>query len=234
MAAMLFIFVSFAAADGPTLINLIQLAQPGAAGTILNTDSNGDVAWTGLNSLFTGGTGVTVEADGTITNDNPDQTVTFAETGAISITGTYPNFNVDVTENDGSDTNESQGMGLSGSSFPKVTLDAANGAGGGEFILKGTGALNFSVNGDSIIANVPDSAAPTLTVDRYEETLASSSTSITVSGFTPSETTTLVFVDGVQMDIGAGQDATLSGSTYTFSSSLVSGQKFLAKHISVQ
>jgi len=76
-------------------------------------------------------------------------------------------------------------------------------------------------------------AAPTVNVVRYEEVVASSTSTITVSGFTPGANDTFVYVDGVFMDIGTGEDATLSGSTYTFSTALQSGQKVVVRKITL-
>jgi hypothetical protein len=47
-----------------------------------------------VTSPLTGGTGISVASDGTITNDSPDQTVALTGTGATTVTGTYPNFTV--------------------------------------------------------------------------------------------------------------------------------------------
>ena len=47
-----------------------------------------------VTSPLTGGTGISVASNGTITNDSPDQTVALTGTGATTVTGTYPNFTV--------------------------------------------------------------------------------------------------------------------------------------------
>ena len=47
-----------------------------------------------VTSPLTGGTGISVASNGTITNDSPDQTVALTGTGATTITGTYPNFTI--------------------------------------------------------------------------------------------------------------------------------------------
>jgi len=230
--AILTIFLAFADV-GPTLINLVELAKPGANNTMLETNAAGDVAWTAKNSVYSGGTGITIAADGTITNIAPDQVVAFTESGIADVTGTYPNFNVDATEVDGSVTNEAQTISAAGSTSPTINLTAAGGAGGGTVTLAASGSASLSRVGNTITIDATASGAPSLTRTRYEEEVSSSTTTITVSGFTPDATLTDVYVDGVHMDIGAGEDATLSGNTYTFSSSLVSGQKFLAKHLSI-
>ena len=50
-----------------------------------------------VTGVLTGGTGISIASNGTITNDSPDQTVALTGTGATTITGTYPNFTIDST-----------------------------------------------------------------------------------------------------------------------------------------
>lgn len=57
--------------------------------------------WTGVANTFTGGTGISV-ASGTITNTLPDQVVTIAGAGGVSVSGTYPAFT--ITGTGGSET----------------------------------------------------------------------------------------------------------------------------------
>jgi len=51
-----------------------------------------------VTSPLTGGTGISIASNGTITNDSPDQTVALTGTGATTVTGTYPNFTIDSTD----------------------------------------------------------------------------------------------------------------------------------------
>lgn len=232
MAVMAFILslMSF----GPTLINLVELAKPGGNNEVLETNATGVVAWTAKNSLFSGGTDVEVLADGTINNLASDQVVALTESGAANVTGTYPNFNIDVTEADGSETNESQGFGAGGTTNITLTVDPAGGAGGGTVTLIPAGGISFSRAGDDVTISSTTSSAPTVNNTSYEEEMASSINTVTVSGFTPDEVSTFVWVDGVKMRIGAGKDATLSGSTYTFASPLAVGQVFEAVKTNLQ
>ena len=52
------------------------------------------VANADIRALFSGGTEITIESDGTINNDAPDQVVSITGTGKCSATGTYPDFTV--------------------------------------------------------------------------------------------------------------------------------------------
>ena len=69
----------------------------------VDTDNNPTTIAHGETLTFTGGTGIstTTTADGTITitNDNPDQTVSLTGSGATSVSGTYPNFTISSTDN---------------------------------------------------------------------------------------------------------------------------------------
>jgi hypothetical protein len=47
-----------------------------------------------VTSPLTGGTGISIASNGTITNDSPDQTVALTGAGGTSVTGTYPNFTI--------------------------------------------------------------------------------------------------------------------------------------------
>jgi hypothetical protein len=56
--------------------------------------SDASVTAADVTSVLTGGTGISIASNGTITNDSPDQTVALTGTGATTITGTYPNFTI--------------------------------------------------------------------------------------------------------------------------------------------
>ena len=47
-----------------------------------------------VTGVLTGGTGISIASNGTITNDSPDQTVSLTGAGGTSVTGTYPNFTI--------------------------------------------------------------------------------------------------------------------------------------------
>ena len=59
--------------------------------------SDASVTAANVTGVLTGGTGISIASNGTITNDSPDQTVALTGTGATTITGTYPNFTIDST-----------------------------------------------------------------------------------------------------------------------------------------
>jgi len=56
--------------------------------------SDASVTAANVTGVLTGGTGISIASNGTITNDSPDQTVALTGTGATTITGTYPNFTI--------------------------------------------------------------------------------------------------------------------------------------------
>ena len=102
--------------------------------------------------------------------------------------------------------------------------------GSGTVTLAQGSGITLSRTGNTITI-AASASAPTISIARYEEIATGGQTTVTVSGFTPLTTNTLVFLDGVQMDWGAGEDITLSGSTITFLTALVAGQKVVVKQI---
>ena len=69
----------------------------GADGADGADGSDASVTAANVTGVLTGGTGISIASNGTITNSLPDQTVALTGTGATSITGTYPNFTIDST-----------------------------------------------------------------------------------------------------------------------------------------
>lgn len=69
----------------------------------------------GTEAAYTAGTGIGVSGN-VITNTSPDQTVTLTGGGSTSVTGTYPNFTINSTDNNsgGTVTSLTAGTGLSG------------------------------------------------------------------------------------------------------------------------
>ena len=109
-----------------------------------------------VTGVLTGGTGISIASNGTITNDSPDQTVALTGTGATTITGTYPNFTIDstnttytvgdggLTTNDFTDADHSKLDGIEASA--DVT-DTVNVTAAGALMTTGgqlTGDITFS------------------------------------------------------------------------------------------
>ena len=221
----LFLFLGLAI--GQTKIDVTKLLKPGANSTFLYTNASGAVTWGNAAGFFTAGTGISLSGN-TIINSAPDQTVTFTNTAGITTTGTYPNFTITAT--DASATNELQTIAVSGTTSPVITLSN----GGGTFTLAATGGAAWSVSGSTITLTQGATSLPTVDHQTYREVLASAGTTVTVTGFTPNTSNTEVYVDGVLMESGAGNDYTLSGSVYTFLYTLNAGQKVVVKKLRVQ
>ena len=94
-----------AQASANSILNLT--AATGAAGTeVIYNASTGvltvprgdkgetDITAANVTGVLTGGTGISIASNGTITNDSPDQTVALTGTGATTVTGTYPSFTI--------------------------------------------------------------------------------------------------------------------------------------------
>ena len=109
-----------------------------------------------VTSPLTGGTGISIASNGTITNDSPDQTVTLTGTGATTITGTYPNFTINsanttytvgdggLTTNDFTDADHSK---LDGIEANADVTDTVNVTAAGALMTTGgqlTGDITFS------------------------------------------------------------------------------------------
>ena len=94
----------------------------GTAGQVIETDGAGVLSFASIGgvSSLTAGTGISVDVttgDITITNSEPDQTVTLTDGAGITITGTYPSFTIDCDITQYTDTDArlalSAGTGIS-------------------------------------------------------------------------------------------------------------------------
>lgn len=224
----LFTLFSLALHAQETRINAVRLIKAGANNTILQTNSSGAVEWAVKNSVYSAGTGISVSSAGVIANTSPDQTVSITGAGIANVTGTYPNFTITATEVDGSTTNEIQTLSVAGTTSPTFTLS------GQATTIGFTAGSGISLNRSGNNIEIASSTTGTLVGQRFEEIISSPTSTVAVTGFTPNASTSLVFVDGVMIDIGTGEDATLSGSTYTFASPLLAGQKVIVRHFTVQ
>ncbi len=84
-----------------------MLRSSGAtANQLLVANGAGGFAYQNVSSLLTAGTGTSISSSGVITNNAPDQIVSFDANGIVTITGSYPNFSISAVEADGSITNE--------------------------------------------------------------------------------------------------------------------------------
>jgi hypothetical protein len=210
-----------------TRIDPARLLRPGANATFLVTNGSGALTWANAVAVLSAGTGITISGN-TITNSAPDQTVSITGATGLTVTGTYPNFT--LTPADPSATNELQTIAAGDGSGSDRTITLSN-SGGTVTLAQGSGiALTRSGNTITVAASA---SAPTVTIQRFEDVPASNTTTVTVSGFTPLTTDTMVFVDGVHMDWGSGEDITLSGSVVTFASAVLAGQKIIIKKITV-
>ncbi len=66
----------------------------GADGTDGTDGTDASVTAANVTGVLTGGTGISIASNGTITNDSPDQTVALTGAGGTSVSGTYPNFTI--------------------------------------------------------------------------------------------------------------------------------------------
>jgi hypothetical protein len=89
------------------------------SGTTLSI-SNGNNVNLPSAPVYSAGSGIDITGT-TISNTAPDQTVSLSGSGATSVSGTYPNFTINSTDNvndaDASTTNEIQNLSLSGNTL---------------------------------------------------------------------------------------------------------------------
>lgn len=135
-----------------------------------------------------------------------------------------------ISATDNSVTNEIQALTAGDGSGSDITLLLS--LSGGTVTLKAGTDMSITRSGNDITFT-NTAAVPDVSVLRYEEVTTTAATTITVTGFTPDVDDTLLFVDGVYMDVGTGEDATLAGSTYTFTNALAIGQKVVVRKITL-
>lgn len=82
----------------------VQVTSP-TSGNVLIYDASTSPIGVWKNANLTAGTGISITNGAgsvTITNSAPDQTVAISGTAPVSVTGTYPNFTVSMTQSSGS------------------------------------------------------------------------------------------------------------------------------------
>jgi hypothetical protein len=79
--------------DGLSLTTTI-IDVGGGYGITVNAD-NIEVANSDIRGLFSAGNSISISNSGVITNNAPDQLVSIAGTGKVTVTGTYPSFTID-------------------------------------------------------------------------------------------------------------------------------------------
>ncbi len=82
----------------------VRITSP-TSGNVLIYDASTSPIGVWKNANLTAGTGISITnaaSSITITNSSPDQTVAISGTAPVSVTGTYPNFTVSMTQSSGS------------------------------------------------------------------------------------------------------------------------------------
>ncbi|MDB4416993.1 hypothetical protein N9232_00450 [Akkermansiaceae bacterium] len=149
--------LTLTAATGDAGTNVSYNASTGVLTVPRGADgTDASVTAANVTGVLTGGTGISIASNGTITNDSPDQTVALTGTGATTITGTYPNFTINsvnttytvgdggLTTNDFTDADHSKLNGIE--AIADVT-DTANVTAAGAAMLTGatfTGDVLFN------------------------------------------------------------------------------------------
>jgi hypothetical protein len=178
----------------------------------------------------------TLTTSGSITLGTTSLTYARSNRAAQATAGTYgsatqvPVFVLNPDGTISSVTNTTiTGQTISASGSAGTFAIDLSGGGGSVGIIQGSG-VNISRSGNNITI-AASASAPVISIARYEEISTNGQTTVTVTGFTPTTADTMVFVDGVHMDWGAGEDITVSGSVITFATALVASQKIVVKKI---
>jgi hypothetical protein len=137
---------------------------------------------TGGGAIYTAGDGIEIDVDNTIINNAPDKTVTISGTGSASVTGTYPNFNIDVPEGEaGAITKDSfVSIGTQLQYQLSVTPTSATYT---EVFISGVyqEASTYTLSGDTITLSTPPDAGDTIEIVTFG--LGSSGSGINTDNF---------------------------------------------------
>ena len=94
--------ISISPVDGTGVVTINSTSQGGVTSLIAGANITldpatglGDVTITSADTIYTAGIGIDITNE-VITNTEPDQVVSITGTGVAVVTGTYPDFNVDV------------------------------------------------------------------------------------------------------------------------------------------
>jgi len=129
-------------------------------GQVLKYDGTYWIPASDENTTYTAGSGINITGT-TINNNAPDQTVVLSGSGATTVSGTYPNFNISSTDNDGQtlsihnntltisdgntvylpDYTAETGIAINGT-FPNFTIENTNP--GDAIQITGTGATSVT------------------------------------------------------------------------------------------
>jgi len=121
-----------------TLPDIPVTVTGNGATTVTGTYPNFTISSTDNNTTYTGGTGIIVGPDHSITNSAPDKTVALTGSGSTTVTGTYPNFTISSTDNN---TTYTGGTGIIVGPDHSITNTAPN------IPVSLTGSGNTTVNG---------------------------------------------------------------------------------------
>ncbi|MEQ9440607.1 MAG: hypothetical protein RIG62_16260 [Cyclobacteriaceae bacterium] len=114
-----------------TSVNLSANAP--ATGQVLkwNAGSSQWEAQADSNTEYTAGTGININGSNQLINTAPDQPISLAGAGGVSVSGTYPNFTISSTDNvddaDADSANEIQDLSLSGNTLSITNNASATG-----------------------------------------------------------------------------------------------------------
>ncbi|HNV99289.1 MAG TPA: tail fiber domain-containing protein [Chitinophagales bacterium] len=173
-------FVGFKAPDNITSNKTWTLPNTdGTSGQYLKTDGAGNLSWgSDLNTTYSAGIGINITGT-SIQNTAPDQVISLTGTGAATITGTYPDFVIDVID-ENTEYSAGTGIDITGTVITNMSPDQ-------EVILNGDGATtitgtypNFTIS--STDTNTVYSAGTGILIDGTIITNSSPDQLVTLTG----------------------------------------------------
>ncbi|MEM7375630.1 MAG: hypothetical protein AAF587_43965, partial [Bacteroidota bacterium] len=170
---------------------------------------------------YTEGNGIDINGT-TISNSDPDQTVSLIGNGSTVITGTYPNFTISSTDNvedaDANPTNELQMLSLVGDSLEisngnKVALPAGINYTGGTAITVNAGVISNDLP-DKVVSLTPGGA--TSITGTYPNFTISSTDLVEDADANPTNELQMLSLVGDSLEISNGNKVALpAGINYT-------------------
>lgn len=153
-------------------IHDVQINSPANGQTIIYDAAN--ALW--KNANLTAGTGISISngaASITITNSAPDQTVAISGTAPVSVTGTYPNFTVSMTQSSGSvngwlSSTDWTTFNNKQVAYTNLTTIGSLANATGWLYNNGTGTFSYSTPSAADVGAVPTSRTLTINGTTYD------------------------------------------------------------------
>lgn len=183
-----------------------ELQTLSIAGNNLSISSGNTVALP-AGATYTAGSGIAINGSNQISNTAPDQTVILNGTGATTVTGTYPSFTINSTDNNTTYT-AGNGLTLTGTTFSLTApVSVSNG---------GTGQTTYT-NGQILIGNTTGNTLTKSTLTAGTGvSISNGAGAITITNSLPDQTVSITG-SGATSVTGTYPAFTISSTNTTYS-----------------